>query len=125
VARPLTPDELTRYPWATQISDYVPVGRLRATGMLVGIAGLVVLLLGAIVSVAAAQNVHHAVAMDHLPTKLGVYLGLALTIVAAVIGVVTLVQGILKRGSLALVWWSVIAIAPAVIMFLVIRPLIH
>jgi hypothetical protein len=125
VARPLTPDELTRYPWATQISDYVPVGRLRAIGVLVGIAGLIVLLLGALVSVAAAQNVHHAVGMDHLPTKIGVYLGLALTIVAALIGVVTLVQGLLKRGSLALLCWSVVAIAPAVIMFLVIRPMIH
>ncbi len=125
MARPLTPDELTRYPWATQISDYVPVGRLRAIGVLVGIAGFIVLLLGALVSVAAAQNVHHAVAMNHLATKLGVYLGLALTIVAAVIGVVTLVQGLLKRGSLTLVVWSVIAIAPAVLMFLVIRPMIH
>ena len=125
MARPLTPDELTRYPWATQISDYVPVGRLRAIGVLVGIAGLVVLLVGALVSVAAAQNVHHAVAMNHLPTKLGVYLGLALTIVAALIGVVTLVQGLLKRGSLALMCWSALAIAPAVIMFLVVRPMIH
>ena len=125
MARPLTPDELTRYPWATQISDYVPVGRLRAIGVLVGIAGLVVLLLGALVSVAAAQNVHHAVAMNHLPTKLGVYLGVALTGVAALIGVVTLVEGLLKRGSLALLCWSVVAIAPAVIMFLVVRPMVH
>ncbi len=125
MARPLTPDELTRYPWATQISDYVPVGRLRTIGVLVGIAGLIVVLLGALVSVAAAQNVHHAVAMNHLPTKLGVYLGLALTVVAALIGLVTLVQGLLKRGSLVLVCWSAVAIAPAVIMFLVIRPMIH
>jgi len=125
VARPLTPDELTRYPWATQISDYVPVGRLRAIGVIVGISGLIVLLLGALVSVAAAQNVHHAVAMNHLPTKFGLYLGLALTVVAALIGVVTLVQGLLKRGSLALVCWSVLAIAPAAVMFLVIRPMVH
>ena len=125
MARSLTPDELARYPWASQISDYVPVGRLRAIGVLVGIAGLVVLLLGALVSVAAAQNVHHAVAMNHLPTKLGVYLGVALTGVAALIGVVTLVEGLLKRGSLALLCWSVVAIAPAVIMFLVVRPMVH
>ena len=42
VARPLTPDELTRYPWASQISDYVPVGRLRTWGLLLGLGGLVV-----------------------------------------------------------------------------------
>ena len=124
MARSLTPDELTRYPWASQISDYVPVGRLRAIGALVGIAGLVVLLVGALVSVAAAQNVHHAVAMNHLPTKLGGYLGMVLAGVAAVIGVVTLVQGIVKRGSLTLVWWSAVAIVPALVMFLVIRPMI-
>jgi hypothetical protein len=63
--------------------------------------------------------------MNHLPTKLGVYLGLALTSVAALIGVVTLVEGLLKRGSLALLCWSVVAIAPAVIMFLVVRPMVH
>ena len=125
MARPLTPDELTRYPWATQISDYVPVGRLRTIGVLAGIAGIVVLLVGALVSVAAAQNVHHAVAMNHVPTKLGYYLGLALTIAAAAIGVVTLVQGLLKRGSLTLVWWSAVAIAPLLLVLLVIRPLIH
>ncbi len=98
MARPLTPDELTRYPWASQISDYVPVGTLRASGLLIGIAGFCVLLCGTIVSLAQAENIHHAVTMQHLPTVLGVYVGMALTIAAAVIGVVTGVQGIVKRG---------------------------
>jgi hypothetical protein len=125
VARPLTPDELTRYPWASQISDYIPVGRLRTSGMLVGVAGLVVLLIGMIVSLAMAQNIHHAVTMHHLPTALGVYVGMALTTVAALIGVVTAVQGIAKRGSLSLLWWSAGAIAPAVIMYFGVRSVIH
>ncbi len=125
MARPLTPDELTRYPWASQISDYIPVGRLRTSGMLVGVAGLVVLLIGMIVSLAMAQNIHHAVTMHHLPTALGVYVGMALTTVAALIGVVTAVQGIAKRGSLSLLWWSAGAIAPAVIMYFGVRSVIH
>jgi hypothetical protein len=125
VARPLTPDELTRYPWASQISDYIPVGRLRTSGMLVGVAGLVVLLIGMIVSLAMAENIHHAVTMHHLPTALGVYVGMALTTVAALIGVVTAVQGIAKRGSLSLLWWSAGAIAPAVIMYFGVRSVIH
>jgi hypothetical protein len=104
-------------------------GALAAIALTLGgvllIGGLIVLLVGAIVSVAAAENVHHAVGMNHVPTKLGVYLGLALTIVAALIGVVTLVQGLLKHGSLALLWWSAAAIAPAIIMLVVVRPLIH
>ena len=124
MARPLTPDELTRYPWASQISDYVPVGTLRAAGLLIGLAGLVVLLFGSIVSLAQAENIHHAVTMHHLPTVLGVYVGIALTAVGAVIGVVTAVQGIAKRGSLTLLWWSIGAIAPAIIMYFVVRPLI-
>jgi hypothetical protein len=121
----LTPDEVTRYPWASQISDYVPVGRLRTSGMLVGLAGLVVLLIGMIVSLAMAENIHHAVTMHHLPTALGVYVGMALTTVAALIGVVTAVQGIAKRGSLSLLWWSAGAIAPAVIMYFGVRSVIH
>ncbi|MGD0998642.1 MAG: hypothetical protein ABR941_10055 [Thermoleophilia bacterium] len=125
MARPLTPDEVTRYPWASQISDYIPVGRLRTSGMLVGLAGLVVLLIGMIVSLAMAENIHHAVTMHHLPTALGVYVGMALTTVAALIGVVTAVQGIAKRGSLSLLWWSAGAIAPAVIMYFGVRSVIH
>ena len=125
MARPLTPDELTRYPWASQISDYVPVGTLRAAGVLIGIGGLVVLLCGTIVSLAMAENIHHAVTMHHLPTLLGVYVGIALTSVAGLIGVVTAVQGIAKRGSFSLLWWSAGAIAPAVIMLFVVRSLIH
>ena len=124
MARSLTPDELTRYPWASQISDYVPVGTLRTAALLTGLAGLVVLMFGTIVSLAMAENIHHAVTMHHLPTVLGVYVGIALTSVAAVIGIVTAVQGIVQRGSLSLLWWSAGAIAPAIIIFFVVRPLI-
>jgi len=125
VARPLTPDELTRYPWASQISDYVPVGRLRTTGVLLGIAGLIVVLFGAIISLAAAVSIHHAVNMHHLATALGVYIGAALTIVAAVLGAVTLVQGIVRRASISVLLWSVMAIVPLLVMILVVRPIIH
>jgi hypothetical protein len=125
VARPLTPDELARYPWASQISDYVPVGTLRAAGLLIALAGLVVLLFGALISLAAAENIHHAVTMHHLSTALGVYVGAVLAAVGAAIGVVTAVQGIVKRGSFSLLWWSAGAIAPAVLVYLFIRSVVH
>ena len=125
MARPLTPDELTRYPWASQISDYVPVGTLRTAALLTGLAGLVALMFGTVVSLAMAENIHHAVTMQHLPTVLGVYVGIALTSVAAVIGIVTAVQGIVQRGSLSLLWWSAGAIAPAVLVYLFIRSVVH
>jgi hypothetical protein len=124
VARPLTPEELTRYPWASQISDYVPVGRLRTLGVLLGITGLVVVILGAIVSLAAAVSIHHAVNTHHLATALGVYLGTALAIAAAAIGVITLVQGIVKHASLTVLLWSIMAIVPLLVIALVVRPLI-
>jgi hypothetical protein len=125
VARPLTADELTRYPWASQISDYVPVGRLRTWGLLLGLGGLVVVIVGAIVSLAQAINIHHAVTMHHLATALGVYIGTAMTVAAAVLGVITLVQGIARRGSFSVLLWSVMGIVPLLVMFFVVRRLIH
>ena len=125
MARPLTPDELTRYPWASQISDYVPIGRLRTWGLLLGLGGLVVVLVGAIVSLAQAINIHHAVTMHHLATELGVYIGTAMTVAAAVLGVITLVQAIARRGSFSVLLWSVMGIVPLLVMFFVVRRLIH
>lgn len=124
MARPLTPEELTRYPWASQISDYVPVGRLRTWGLLIGLAGLVVVVVGAVVSLAQAINIHHAVTMHHFATALGVYLGGALTITAAVLGGITLVQGIARRGSFSVLVWSILAIVPLLVMVFFVWPLI-
>ena len=125
MARPLTPDELARYPWASQISDYVPVGRYRKAAVLTGLAGLAVLLVGALVSLAAAENIHHAVTMHHLPTQLGVYCGLALTAAAAALAVLTAVQGIAKRGSISLLWWSAAAIAPLLFVLFFVSSVVH
>ena len=125
MARPLTPDELTRYPWASQISDYVPIGRLRTWGLLLGLAAWSVVLVGAIVSLAQAINIHHAVTMHHLATALGVYIGTAMTIAAAVLGVITFVQGIARRGSFSVLLWSVMGIVPLLVMLFVVRRLIH
>ena len=124
MARPLTPEELTRYPWASQISDYVPVGRLRKTSVLIGITGLVVLLVGAVISLVAAENIHHAVSMHHLPTELGVYGSMVLTGIAAVLAIVAAVQGYVKRKAVTLPWWTVAAIVPAILVFFVVRPLV-
>ncbi len=125
MARPLTPDELARYPWASQISDYMPVGRLRKSAVYFGLAGLTILLIGAIFSLAEAQNIHSAVTMRHLPTKIGVYGGMALTLIGAALGVVTAIQGIVHRGAHSLLLWSAAAIAPALLVFFVFRPMIH
>jgi len=125
VARQLTPDELTRYPWASQIGDFVPVGRLRTIAVLIGIGGFFVLLLGCIISLAAAENIRHAVTMSHWATAAGVYGGIALSAVGAVLGAVTLVQWLSRRGSLTPLVWSIGAFVPLLVIVFLIRPAIH
>ena len=122
MARQLTPDELTRYPWASQIGDFVPVGRLRTIAVLIGIGGFFVLLLGCIVSLAAAENIRHAVTMSHWATAAGVYCGIALSVVGAALGAVTLVQWFSRRGSIAPLLWSTAAFVPVLVIVLMIWP---
>jgi hypothetical protein len=125
VARALTPDELTRYPWASQIGDFVPVGRLRTIAVLIGIGGFFVLVLGCIISLAAAENIRHAVTMSHWPTAAGMYGGIALAAVGAALGAVTLVQWLSRRGSLTPLVWSIGAFVPLLVIVFLIRPAIH
>jgi hypothetical protein len=125
VARPLTSDELTRYPWASRIGDYVPVGRLRTMAVLIGLGGLAVLLLGCIVSLAAAENIRNAVTMSHWATAAGVYGSIALSAMGAVLGAVTLVQWLMRRGSITPLVWSIGAFVPLLVIVYLIKPLIH
>ena len=117
MARALTPQELTRYPWASQITDYVPVGRLRKVAVGCTAVGIVFLFLGIIVSLAMATNIHHALAMKHPVLAVGVIAGVVLGGVGIVLGLVTGVQAIVK-GFRSLLLWSVAAIVPAVLMIL-------
>jgi len=122
VARALTSDELTRYPWASRIGDYVPIGRLRTMAVLIGVAGLVAVALGCIVSLAGAESVRHAVTMSHWATAAGVYCGIALSVVGAALGAVTLVQWFSRRGSIAPLLWSTAAFVPVLVIVLMIWP---
>jgi cytochrome c biogenesis protein CcdA len=93
--------------------------------VLIGLLGLVVLLVGCIVSLAAAENIRHAVTMSHWPTAAGVYIGIALAAVGAVLGVVTLVQWLARRGSVAPLIYSIGAVVPLLVIVFLIRPAIH
>lgn len=124
MARTLSPDELSRYPWATRINDYVPVGPIRKAALLSSVLGALVLLAGVIASLAMAENIHHAVNMGHLPTKVGVYGSMVLTGIGGVLGIITGIQALLKSAN-SLVWWAAGAVIPALIVFVAIRPLIH
>ena len=124
MARPLTADELNRYPWATRITDYIPVGRLRKIGLACTSAGAIVLLLGIMISLALSTNVRNAVSMDHPIVAIGVYIGIALAGTGLVIGIVTGVQAV-ARGVRSLLLWSLATIAPALLMLALVYPLVR
>lgn len=124
MARALTQAELNRYPWASQITDYVPVGRLRKVGLACTGAGVVVLLVGIIISLALATNIRNAVSMDHPIVAIGVYIGIVLAATGLVIGIVTGVQA-LARGVRSLLLWSLATVAPALLMLAVVYPLVR
>jgi hypothetical protein len=58
VARPLSQEESTRYPWASQITDYLPVGPWRRYGLLLSIAGISILGLGMVFLYVAGLHIH-------------------------------------------------------------------
>jgi len=119
VARALSPQELTRYPWASQITDYVPVGRLRKVAVGCTAVGIVFLVIGTIVSLAMATNIHHALALKHPVLAIGVFGGIVLAGIGILLGVVTGVQAVVK-GFRSLLLWSAAAIVPALVMIVAI-----
>ncbi|HMK91374.1 MAG TPA: hypothetical protein VK576_00090 [Thermoleophilia bacterium] len=119
MARALSPQELTRYPWASQITDYVPVGRLRKLAVGCTAVGLVFLVIGTIVSLAMATNIHHALALKHPVLAIGVFGGIVLAGIGILLGVVTGVQAVVK-GFRSLLLWSAAAIVPALVMIVAI-----
>jgi len=121
VARALTADEQARYPWASRIDDYVPVGRIRKLAVACSGAGLGAVMLGMFISLILNENIHHAVTMRHAPTAVGMYVGMALTAVGAAVGIVTGVQALANKAN-SLLWWTVAAVVPAIFVYLVIWP---
>jgi hypothetical protein len=58
VARPLSQEEGVRYPWASQITDYVPVGAWRRYALIVGLIGIAILGAGMLVLYVAGLHIH-------------------------------------------------------------------
>jgi hypothetical protein len=121
VARALTADEQSRYPWATRIDDFVPVGRVRKVAVLCSAVGLGLVLVGMIISLALAQSIHGAVTMHHAPTAAGIYAGMALTGAGAIVSIVMALQALPKKAY-GLLWWAVAAVVPALIVFFILWP---
>jgi len=115
MARALTADEQQRYPWATRISDFVPVGRWRKTGLACVVAALVVLALGIGYLYLSASNIKRGVEIVDRTIGIG-SLGIAgaLVVIAFVIGIVTGIQALVHSAKTPLVW-SLACIAPVVL----------
>jgi hypothetical protein len=105
MARALTVDEQARYPWASRIVDYVPVGRLRHIAVYLSAAGLTLLLITFAVVAATDQNVRNGVHVTaSMPGRLGLWVALGLMAAGFVLGVYTAVQAVVRSAKGALVW---------------------
>lgn len=115
MARPLSVDEQLRYPWATEITDFVPVGRWRHRGVLCAWIGAALYALGAVgVYVFTSHiSIWHGIPKGSLTIP---FLGLGLLGMAAgfVIGVVTLPRAIASSARSPIVW-SLAALVPLII----------
>jgi len=118
VARALTHDELQRYPWASQITDYVPVGLWRKIAVACTWVAAVILIIGILVTLGMASNVHHALRITH-PLLAGACVGAAgLAAIGILLGLVTGVQAVAK-GYRSLLLWSVAAVVPAAVLLFI------
>lgn len=113
MARELTQNEQVRYPWATRINDYTPVGTVRRWSLILAwsslaAACLVWLLVYMTMSRGApGQSVHLGTAWRVLVIAFAV-----VSFAGGVAGLVTLVQAVMKNARTAMVW-SVATAIPA------------
>ncbi len=92
MARALSAEEKVRYPWASQITDYVPVGQWRRYGLLSAVAGICVLGLGVLVIYVIGRHVRLHGGVPH-GTRVWIVVALSTALMAAgfFVGLVTTV----------------------------------
>jgi hypothetical protein len=124
MARALTAEEQQRYPWASQITDYVPVGRWRRIGGIVAGVGLAWFMLGAATVFVIRKSVQLKGGLPHSGLSWGAFgPAMGLMAVAFVVGAVTGVTAAARRLRIPLVW-SIGAMVPA-LLWLVLYLLSH
>jgi hypothetical protein len=115
MSRSLTADEQVRYPWATEITDFVPVGRWRRRGALCAWAGAALYVLGAVGIYVFASIVATWHGIPDRPLSIP-FLGLGILGMAAgfVIGIATLPKAIASNARSPIAW-SAVAMLPLLI----------
>lgn len=115
MARALTQQEKVRYPWASRIVDYVPIGRWRKIALAVAVGGLSLYALG-ILGIYFFSP--YLLIRNGLPVGVAEYIVMVPSFVAMafgfVLGLVTAVTALLRRARPALIW-SVGAVLPGLL----------
>jgi hypothetical protein len=113
VSRALTPEEKVRYPWASRITDYVPVGFWRRLGLGLTGGGVSVLVLGVLVIYLFTSHLHLHHGVPRGADEWAVF-GVSSVLLAAgfVIGLVTGISAWLRQGRQALMWSLGAALPP-------------
>lgn len=118
--RALNADEKLRYPWATRINDYVPVGPVRRAAMIIAGVGFGLFLLVAIVFFVGGKHLHLAHGIPQTGLAWATYgPAIFLMLAAGVVGLVTFGQAVAKSAHTAMLW-SLIAVLPAVLWVLLV-----
>lgn len=119
MARALTEQERLRYPWASQIVDYVPVGLWRKVALAAALAGLSLYALG-ILGIFFFSP--YLLVRNGLPVGVAEYIVMVPSFIAMglgfVLGFVTAVTAMLHRARSPLIW-SVGAMLPGLLVGLI------
>jgi len=105
VARALTVEEQQRYPWASRIIDYVPVGTLRKVGLWAAVLALVCFLAGTVALALVAVDIRDTLGRITLAVS-GV-----LAVAGFVLGLVGLIPALMRSATGPLLW-SLAAMVP-------------
>ncbi len=115
MARALTPQERLRYPWASRIVDYVPIGIWRKVAVAAGAGGLALYALG-ILGIYFFSP--YLLIENGLPVGVAEYIVMVPAFAAMafgfVVGCITAVTALLQRARPALIW-SVGAVLPGLL----------
>lgn len=113
MSRALTAEEQQRYPWASRINDFVPVGLVRKVGLWAAVLAVVFFIAGTVALALVAVDIRQGV--SYTSGTLG-RITLALSGICAVAGLVLGLIGLvpaLLRSATGPLLWSLAATVPA------------
>jgi hypothetical protein len=114
VSRALTVEEQQRYPWASRINDYVPVGLVRKVGLWAAVLAVVFFIGGTVALALVAVDIRQGV--DYTSGTLGritLVLSGICAVAGLVLGLIGLVPALLRSATGPLLW-SAAAMVPAI-----------